>query len=80
MIIDTETEYDFPTVMQVKAIIEYLGKAFAKFENSEMLKMKRTEPNKILIDLNISYSGNWYEVTFNGTKIETFKWIGSWIS
>tara|TARA_R110002012_G_C11485288_1_gene595548 strand:+ start:347 stop:589 length:243 start_codon:yes stop_codon:yes gene_type:complete len=70
-----------PTVKQVKAIIDYMEKdPDVKYNFANMMGMNRTEPNKILLDLNDAHFGTTYEVVFEEDKIIVFNETGSWMS
>jgi hypothetical protein len=70
-----------PTVMQVKAIIEYMEKnPNEKYMFRGMMDMRRPEPNKVLLDLNDAHMGEVYEVIFEGDVIVSFENTGNWIS
>lgn len=71
-----------PTVHQIKAIIDYMKKnPEVKYNFNNMMKMKRSEPNKIVLDLNNAHVGIIFEIEFNEKcEIISFKRSSSWIS
>jgi len=70
-----------PTVIQVKAIIDYMEKdPNVKYNFANMMGMNRAAPNKILLDLNNAHFGTTYEIVFEEDKIITFNETGSWMS
>ena len=70
-----------PTVMQVKAIIDYMEKdPNVKYNFTNMMEMNRPEPNKILLDLNDAHLGTTYEIVFEEDEIIAFNKTGVWMS
>ena len=71
-----------PTVIQIKAIIDYMEKdPNVKYNFTNMMKMNRIEPNKILLYLNNAHFGNTFEIVFNEqNEIITFEETGFWMS
>jgi hypothetical protein len=51
-----------------------------KYNFANMMGMNRTEPNKILLDLNNANFGTTYEIVFEEDKIIAFNKTGSWMS
>lgn len=71
-----------PTINQIKAIIKYMEEdPKVTYFFSNMISMKRPEPNKLELNVNDAHSGNFYEVIFNDKdEIISFKSTGSWMS
>lgn len=71
-----------PTVIQIKAIIEYIeNDTKVEYNFTNMMDMRRIKPNKILLDLNNANFGDTFEITFNEqNEIVNFKNTGSWMS
>jgi len=71
-----------PTVIQIKAIIKYMEEdANVKYNFTNMMSMKRSESNKISLDLNNAHFGTTYDILFNEeNEIVSFKRTGSWMS
>jgi hypothetical protein len=70
-----------PTVMQVRAIIDYMEKdPDVKYNFANMMKMSRPELNKILLDLNNAHLGTIYQIDFKDGEIIAFDKMSIWIS
>mgnify|MGYP003600973220 CR=1 FL=1 len=71
-----------PTVLQIQAIIKYMEEDKKEQYNFNfMMNMKRSEPNKISLDLNNAHFGTTYDILFNEeNEIVSFKRTGSWMS
>lgn len=74
-----------PTVAQIKAIIQYMEDSPKVTNNfydfSNMMDMKRPEPNKILLNLNNAHRGINYEILFNdNNEIVKFEQTSNWMS
>ena len=70
------------TVLQIQAIIKYMEEDKKEQYNFNfMMNMKRSEPNKISLDLNNAHFGTTYDILFNEeNEIVSFKRTGSWMS
>lgn len=70
-----------PTVLQVRAIIEYMEKdPNVNYDFTHMMGMRRPEPNLIMLDLNNAHFGKTYEIVFEENKIVDFNETSFWIS
>ena len=71
-----------PTVIQVKAIIKYMEDDITETYNfTNLMNIKRLEPNKISLTLNNGHSGTNYDILFNDeNEIISFETKSRWMS